>query len=473
MHVSEAPNAALEMADAQRIEDLVDRDALGEVCHSFFELFGLPLRVFSSEGALLADVHQQRAICTYLNGLELGRAACSHTVDEIRRLVPEGSTELVHRCFTGAVYHIVPILYDGRRLGRFVVGPFLPAEIKEVPASLLKIAPDVDPLAAKEHLGEMPRVRKETAEKITAHLSRVLDLILFSGHRAFLTSNMHLASVRSNYRELAENNQRLQQAYNKLKELDRLKSNFLATMSHELRTPLTSIIGYADMLAAGIGGNLNEEHTQFVDTIRNKGDHLLELITSLLDMSKFEQGQFSLRRDPVSVSGLIGEVLRTVAPLAAKKNIELVSDVRTDLPSIAGDEGRLRQVLQNLTDNALKFTPNGGKITLGARVIDLAATASESQLADASGLVLLLAPSRGVQITVTDTGIGIAKSEHGRIFDAFYQVDGSVTREYGGTGLGLSIVKRLVDAHGGSIRLESAKGQGSTFIIELPEAPTA
>ena len=121
----------------------------------------------------------------------------------------------------------------------------------------------------------MPRVRPETAERIAEHLRGVLDLILFSGHRAHLTSAMHLATVRENYRDLAEKNARLQDAYDKLKELDRLKSNFLATVSHELRTPLTSIIGYSEMLQAGIAGDLSEEQASFVETIRSKGELLL------------------------------------------------------------------------------------------------------------------------------------------------------------------------------------------------------
>jgi two-component system sensor histidine kinase BarA len=462
------PNAELEMADVRNIEDLVDRDALGEVCRSFFELFSLPIRVLSNDGSLLADVHQQRAICTYLNGLPQGRAACVHSVGEVRNLVPELG-EMVHPCFTGAVYRVVPILYDGRRLGRFVVGPYLPAELREVPKSLLQIDAGVDQRAAKEHLGEMPRVRRETAEKITAHLSSVLDLILFNGHRAYLTSNMHLASVRANYRELSEQNQRLQQAYNKLQELDRLKSNFLATMSHELRTPLTSIIGYAEMLASGIGGTLNDEHKEFVDTIRNKGDHLLELITSLLDMSKLEQGRVTLRREAVDVPKLIAEVLRTVAPVAQKKGIRITSEVGESLPRLMGDSARLRQVMQNLTDNAIKFTPAGGEVNLSAQQVDLGPELGGEGMEGGAGLVLLMAPSPGIRLAVRDTGIGISQAEQDRIFDAFYQVDSSATREHGGTGLGLSIVKRLVEAHGGYVRVESEPGKGSTFAIELPE----
>ncbi len=453
----------LHMADAQRIEDLVDREALGEVCRSFFDLFGLPIRVFSNEGSLLADVHQQRAICSYLNGLAQGRSACAQIVSDVRRIAPDH--EVVHACFTGAVYRVMPIHYDGRRLGRVVIGPYIPAETKEVPRSLLIIDPALDPVLAKEHLNEMPRVRRETAEKITAHLSRVLDLILFSGHRAYLTSNMHLASVRANFRELAEKTQRLQQAYDKLKELDRLKSNFLATMSHELRTPLTSIIGYSEMLASGMAGEMTEEQTSFVQTIRTKGDHLLELITSLLDMSKFEQGQVYLKQEPIDPQTLIDDVVRTAAPNAKKKNISLTQQAATNLPRIAGDEGRLRQVLQNLVDNAIKFTPKGGSVTLEARCVNV--TPDESD--DDAGFVLMVAEQRALEFVVRDTGIGIPASEHERVFDQFYQVDGSATREYGGTGLGLSIVKKLVDAHGGKIRVESELGQGAAFFVTLPE----
>jgi signal transduction histidine kinase len=459
----------LQMADAQRIDDLVDREALGEVCRSFFDLFGLPIRLFSAEGSLLADVHQQRAICSYLNGLPEGRAACARTVGDVRAHIPD-SGEVVHPCFTGAVYRIVPIMYDGRRLGRFVVGPYLPAEVREVPQSLLRVDGSVDPGLAKDYLDEMPRVRRETAEKITAHLSRVLDLILFSGHRAYLTSNMHLASVRANFRELNEKNQRLQHAYDKLKELDRLKSDFLATMSHELRTPLTSIIGYSEMLASGIGGELNPEQQDFVGTIRNKGDHLLELITSLLDMSKFEQGTLHLRKEVIDPARLVEDVMRTVTPAAKKKGVLLEQHIAPQLPNLIGDAGRMRQVLQNLTDNALKFTPSGGRVTLEVAEVDVQSENGRGAFEDDAGLVLMMAPQRYVQFAVRDTGIGIATSEHERVFDAFYQVDSSATREHGGTGLGLSIVRRLVEAHHGTVVLESALGQGTTFYVRLPEA---
>jgi signal transduction histidine kinase len=454
----------LTLADVTRLEDIVDKGALAEVCRSFFDLFALPIRVFSRDGTLLADVHEAREICRYVNTLGEGRSACSGLVAEVKAIDPQdGPVE--HPCFTGAVYRVVPIDYQGRRLGRFVVGPYLPAERREVPKSLLVVDPGIDPERAREALGEMPRVRRETAERLADHLTRILDLIIFSGHRAFLTSEMHVASVRESYRELAEKNQALQEAYDKLKELDRLKSNFLATVSHELRTPLTSIIGYSDMLATGIAGDLNEEQAEFVETIRGKGDHLLALISSLLDLGKLEQGNLPLDREPLDPSALMDEVAKTLTPQADKKDVRIEVEVEDGLPAVSADPVRLKQVLFNLSENAVKFSPRGERVTLAARAVE-EATGGED---DAMGLVLMAAPARVLELSVRDRGPGIPSAEHDKIFDAFYQVDGSSTREHGGTGLGLSIVKRLVEAHGGRVWVESVVGEGTTFRLTLPE----
>ena len=455
----------LSLAEVARLEDVVDRAALAEVCRSFFELFSLPLRIFSRDGTLLSDVHEEQAICRYVNGIAAGRRACSALVSEVRLVDPEdGPVE--HPCFTGACYRIVPIHYQGRRLGRFVVGPYVPAERREVPRSLLVLDERVDPVAARDALGEMPRVRQETIARISEHLRRVLDLILFSGHRALLTSQMHVASVRESYRELTEKTQSLQEAYDRLRELDRLKSNFLATVSHELRTPLTSIIGYSDMLAAGIAGDLNGEQQEFVETIRSKGDHLLALITSLLDLNKLEQGNLPLSREPVSPASLVEDLAKTVRPQAQKKDVTIEVEIAERPEPIALDSVRVKQVLFNLAENAIKFTPKGGRVRFGVRATEMIDGAGED---DALGLVLMAAPRTAVEFWVADSGIGIPPSEHAKIFDAFYQVDGSSTREHGGTGLGLSIVKRLVDAHGGRVWVESAPGEGATFRFVIPE----
>ena len=465
--VSEARSRAeLSLADVSQLEDILDKDALADVCRSFFDLFSLPLRVFSRNGALLADVHETRQVCAYVNGFPEGRLACSRLVGQVKGIDPEDGT-VIHPCFTGAVYRVVPITYQGRRLGRFVIGPYLPAERKEVPRTLLEVAQGVEAEQARTALQEMPRVREETAERIAEHLTRVLDLILFGGHRAFLTSEMHIASVRESYRELMEKQDALQAAFDRLKELDQLKSNFLATVSHELRTPLTSIIGYSDMLASGLAGELNEEQQEFVDTIRTKGDHLLALISSLLDLGKLEQDQLKLQREPLDPRALLDDVVRTLAPTAAKKQVELRVEGPETMAPFDADPLRLRQVLSNLAENAVKFSPSGGAVVLG---VTEEAEAPPEGLEDGDvGLVLMAAPRRVLRFSVSDNGRGIPSGEHDRIFDAFYQVDGGSTREHGGTGLGLSIVKRLVDAHGGRVEVESEVGQGATFVIHLPE----
>jgi len=455
------------LGEVARLEEIVDREALRDVCRSFFDLFGISIRIFSKDGTFLADAHEQREICQYLNTLSGGRIACGATVAGVKTADPQGD-ETIHPCFTGAVYRIVPIEYQGRRLGRFVIGPYLPSEVQEVPPSLLAIDPQIDAEKARETLALMPRVREETTQKIVQHLRGVLDLIVFASHQAHLTSEMHIASVRESYRELAEKTAKLQQAYDRLKELDRLKSNFLATISHELRTPLTSIIGYSEMLASDVAGELNPEQREFVETVRSKGDQLLGLISSLLDLSKMEQGSVALDRQPVDVPALVTDLLTTVRPQAERKQIALVAEVDKSVSELLCDGVRMRQVLLNLIDNALKFTTNGGKVLVGARPSTMGVNGATDL-----GAVLMAEPKQAMEFYVRDSGIGIPRDEHSRIFDAFYQVDGSSTREHGGAGLGLSIVKRLVDAHQGEIRIESEMGKGTTFYVTVPEPDEA
>ncbi len=331
----------------------------------------------------------------------------------------------------GGKERTLPIQYDGSRIGELVVGPLPFPE------------------------------RRNNLEKLATHFSRMLDAVLFAGHKAYLASTMHLATASENYRELAEKNAHLQTAYDKLKELDRLKSTFLATMSHELRTPLTSIIGYSEMLANGMGGDLNGTQREFVDTVRSKADQLLELILTLLDVAKLEHDKLKLHVVKLEPADLALDVLRTESPAATKKGIQLEHRIETKLPTMKVDKTRMRQVLLNLIDNAIKFTPAGGVVRLEV----IATTMARSE--DANAAVFNL-PQAAVQFSVRDTGIGIPEAEYEKIFDAFYQVDGSATREHGGAGLGLSIVKRLVEGHAGTIEVESVVGRGTTFIVKIP-----
>jgi two-component system sensor histidine kinase BarA len=324
----------------------------------------------------------------------------------------------------------LPLLYDGRALGTVRI------------ASRAGFA-----------------VGDEMAQDVTEHVAKIVELVAFSGHRALLTSRMHVASIEESYRELTRKNDELTRAYDSLKELDRLKSAFLATVSHELRTPLTSIMGYAEMLTEGIAGPLHDEQREFLGIIRQKSDQLLDLIMSLLDLSKLESGTTFVRRVETPLARVLDEARTTVAPTAQRKGVELVVECPEGL-AVLGDAPRLRQVFINLAENAVKFTPEGGRVVLAARDVTIAN--------DDQGMVLLAPVRRGVEVRVSDTGIGIPERERAKVFAPFYQVDHSSTREYGGTGLGLAIVKRLVEAHEGTIHIEGREPCGTVFVVCLP-----
>ena len=452
------------LGNSVSLEDLLSRDGLTEMVKSAAELFGVPIRVFTEDGKLLADAADSIELYVYLNTSRNGRAALSEVVATVKSLAPGPEGQADYTCVTGALYRVAAIDYDSRQIGRMILGPFTPEPDAEPPAKLLTLDPQLDPDNLRRLFRKLPRADEQTVSRVARHLARVLDLLLFSGHRALLTSNMHLASVRENFRELEDKNLKLQVAYDRLKELDRLKSNFLATVSHELRTPLTSIIGYSEMLVEGLAGDLSAEQRDFVQTIRDKGDQLLSLIKGLLDLSKLESGTMSLRKNNVDVAALVKDVVATMTPTARKKEVELALEVEKGLPGIWADAERLRQVLLNLTENAIKFTPVSGSVRLTAKIAGMDANAS----GDAGGMVLLGARRTGVELRVSDTGIGIPESERARVFDAFYQVDSSSTREAGGTGLGLSIVKRLVDGHDGTVRIESNQPRGTVFVVTIP-----
>ena len=439
-----------------RLDEVIDRDALSEMCRSMQALFGIGVRVYASDGALLANVASELDICGLVNESSQGRGACGATVSAAKSVDPGDDGDVVHPCFTGLAYRIVSLDYEGRRIGRIVLGPYAPAGLREPPESLARTVPKLDVLNSTARLAAVARVKPEALGRIARHLKTTIELIIFSSHKAYVTSKLHLYSVRESYRALEEKTQRLEQAHTKLKELDRLKSNFLGTVSHELRTPLTSIIGYSEMLAEGIAGPLSKEQSEFVTTIHGKGEQLLALIMGLLDLSKLDSGTMSLRQAPMQISPTLKEVISTVAPVALKKQVELVLDDDGAACELAADAERLRQVFVNLVDNAVKFTPKGGKVTVRARVADGGPSDD-----DDGGSVLLAPVRRVVQVSVTDTGIGIPSGERAKVFDAFYQVDSSSTREYGGTGLGLSIVKRIVEAHGGTVVISANEPSGT------------
>jgi signal transduction histidine kinase len=238
-----------------------------------------------------------------------------------------------------------------------------------------------------------------------------------------------------------------------LKKLDRLKSAFLNNVSHELKTPMNSIIGYTDLLLDRVDGPVNEEQVKSLQKVASHSRHLLQLINSLLDISKIESAEIKLELKELDPKLLIESVILTIKPLIKQKRLTLTINVDENLTFIYGDEDKIRQILMNLLSNAVKFTHKGG-ITI---------IAQPSQRGLGPDKIPVFA-----EICVIDTGIGIKEEELGRIFDKFVQADPTLIRQYEGTGLGLSITKGYVELHKGESWVTSKYGEGSKFCFTLP-----
>jgi signal transduction histidine kinase len=429
--------------------DLLDIRSFTEVCQSFAELYRVGLKVFDGTGNKLVDVKVGNAdFCGYIWQKPEGRTQCIATVGRVKNdAVPEDGKPTRFECFSGCRYVVQTVLYEGDVIGRVVFGPFVPDDLVQIPKTLTAISSDFDEKLATGYMQKIRRVPQPTADKIVRHFAEILDVLVFSGHKNLVTARLHIEAVQESYRELEEKNRQLEENFTKLKELDRLKSNFLATMSHELRTPLTSVIGYSEMMLEGLGGPLTAEQREYLQIIMEKGESLLQLITSILDITKIEAGRIRLVLSEVDVGQLMKDAVATVMPHARKKGLQLVCEPG-ELPRITCDREKVRQCLINLANNAVKFTPASGTIAVSAEVLD-----------------------GRMALHVKDTGIGISADNQKKIFETFYQVDGSSTREYGGAGLGLAIVKSFVEAHAGEIRVSSKPDEGATFTILLPLKP--
>jgi len=320
------------------------------------------------------------------------------------------------------------------------------AAIKRVPAQISDIShlPDY-PLAFVKQEGfrsllAVPLLRKDrligglvVRRKAAGEFSvRTVDLLqTFAAQSVLAIHNARL------FKEIEEKSREVEIA-------DKHKSEFLANMSHELRTPLNAILGYTELILDKIYGDVPEKIQEILERLEKNGHHLLSLINDVLDLSKIEAGQLVLSLSEYSMEELVQTVATSVEALTVEKNLELNVKVPTDLGIAKGDEQRIGQILLNLLANAIKFTEEG-------EVRVEVAVSNETFL-----------------VSVSDTGIGLSKSDQKRIFKEFHQVDSSSTKKKGGTGLGLSIAKKIVDMHGGRIWVEAILGKGSTFWFALP-----
>jgi len=252
------------------------------------------------------------------------------------------------------------------------------------------------------------------------------------------------SKVAARTEELRVSNVSLREAIKKAQEADRLKSEFIANVSHELRTPLNSIIGFSKVLLGGLDGDITETQKVDLSAIYNSGRHLLEIINSILDISKIEAGKMELNISQFDVSPLISEIVTASQTLIMSKKLKIESRVPEGLPLLEADQTKIRQIIFNLVSNAAKFTEEGS--------ITIRASTDEDIM----------------EISVVDTGIGIEKDELAGIFERFRQVDGTSTRRAGGTGLGLSIARKFAEMHNGTLLVESKLGKGSVFTVVLP-----
>lgn len=380
---------------------------------------------------------------------------------------PPPENERLFRFEVGKLLVFEPMMLEGKRVGTVCIRASL-SELDILWQNYLLSALLIIAGAGAASFALSSRLQQIVSEPIT-NITRTAELIARQKDysvRAVQDSddeigvlvgsfNIMLETIETQNRELlgsnllleqrvAERTSQLNEAKEHAEAADRIKSAFLATMSHELRTPLNSIIGFTGILLQQLGGPINAEQAKQLTMVRTSANHLLSLISDILDISKIEAGQLTVAFEPFPLNESISKVVQSVRPLAEKKGLKLSLDIAEDVAMMTGDVRRVEQILLNLLSNAVKFTEQGG-ITV--------------RCVHEAGSYLT---------TVCDSGIGISQDDAEKLFRPFHQIDTGLSRKYEGTGLGLSICKKLVELMGGSIFVESRQGEGSTFGFLLP-----
>jgi PAS domain S-box-containing protein len=293
--------------------------------------------------------------------------------------------------------------------------------------------------------GEFERLRK-SGERFPARVTITLRRDGAGRPIGYALISKDISEEKALEEQLKRKNQEIEEQYRRVREANRLKSEFLANMSHELRTPLNAIIGFSELMHDGKVGPVSEEHREYLGDILASSRHLLQLINDILDLSKVESGKMDFYPEAIDVAKLVGEVRDILRTLAAEKRIAIDVTVEPAVSEVFADPSKLKQVLYNYLSNALKFTPDEGRIRVA----------------------VLTETSETFRLEVQDTGIGIRSEDLARLFVEFQQLDASAAKKYPGTGLGLALTKRIVEAQSGRVGVESEVGKGSTFFAVLP-----
>jgi signal transduction histidine kinase len=309
----------------------------------------------------------------------------------------------------------------------------------------LVLAVAVSPYVARRMVTPIQAIQAGAAQFATGKLDQRIEVHTGDELEALASEFNNMAKeLQESYASLER---KVEERTRELEVANRHKSEFLANMSHELRTPLNAIIGFSEVLQEKMFGEMNEKQTEYINDIHGSGRHLLSLINDILDLSKIEAGRMELDLTRFHVPSAISNALTLIRERAGRHFVTLSSSVGGEVGEITADERKFKQILLNLLSNAMKFTPEGGKVDVRALRLD-----------------------GGVEIAVSDTGIGIAREDHAAVFEQFRQLGKDYTKKSEGTGLGLALTRKFVELHGGSIRIESEPGKGSTFTFTLPDS---
>lgn len=404
--------------------ELVDVASLQVLMDSFSRVTGIANAVIDLEGEVITSSAWQD---TCVNFHRKHPETCSRCIESDTSLVGsmmEGEKYAVYDCLNGLTDTAAPIIVGGEHVANLFTGQFF---FKP---------PDKDFFRKQaEQFGFDERAYLAAVDKvpIIPH-SRVQFIMHFLAQFAQVIGEIGLQQLK------------LSDALAALEVHDKLKDEFLANTSHELRTPLNGIIGIAESLLDGVAGPLSEKAGSNLSLVVSSARRLSSLVNDILDYAKLRHKNITLQQRPVDLHTITELVLVLTQSVVGKKSIQMVNEVPADLPAVYADENRLQQVLHNLIGNAIKFTAEG-RISVDAKLSD---------------------DGDWIEVSVTDTGIGIPESKLDNIFESFEQAEGSTEREYGGTGIGLSITKKLVELHGGAIFVQSQMEKGSRFSFNLP-----